>query len=196
MIRINLLPVKTSRRHEAVKGELVIAGVALGAVLLLLLGFQVLLSRQVSQVEARNAILQQEISGFEDLIVEVKRMEELKADLERKLGVIKQLKANKTGPVHMLDQLSEATPEKLQLVSLDEKKGKIQLTGIAVNNEVISQFMSNLERSEYFTDVFLNEIDQSEKDGVKLKDFSIRARMVVPGSAAAEAAAETLSDEG
>ena len=80
--------------------------------LLLLLGFQVLLSRQVSQVEARNAILQQEIS-FEEFIVEVKRMEELKADLERKLGVIKQLKANKTGPVHMLDQLSEATPEKL-----------------------------------------------------------------------------------
>ena len=65
-----------------------------------------------------------------------------------------------------------------------------------MNNEVISQFMSNLERSEYFTDVFLNEIDQSEKDGVKLKDFSIRARMVVPGSAAADAAAETPSDEG
>jgi type IV pilus assembly protein PilN len=122
-------------------------------------------------------------------------MEELKADLERKLGVIKQLKANKTGPVHMLDQLSEATPEKLQLISLDEKQGKIQLTGVAVNNEVISQFMSNLERSEYFTDVFLNEIDQSEKDGVKLKDFSIRSRLVVPGTEVPEDAAPA-SEEG
>lgn len=196
MIRINLLPVKTSRRQEAVKSELMLAGIALGAVLLLIFGFQLLLNRQVNQVAARNATLKQEISGYQDLIVEVKAMEELKAELERKLTVIKRLKANKTGPVHMLDQLSEATPEKLQLVSLDEEKGRIELTGVAVSNEVISQFLSNLERSEYFTDVFLNEIDQSERDGVKLKDFSITARLVVPGTAEAPDDADATPDAG
>jgi Tfp pilus assembly protein PilN len=78
----------------------------------------------------------------------------------------------------MLDQLSQATPEKLQLLSLNEKGGKVEFTGVAVSNEVISQFLSNLEKSPRFTDVFLNEIDQVEEDGIKLKNFSVSARLV------------------
>ena len=101
-----------------------------------------------------------------------------------------QLKASKSGPVHMLDELSMATPEKLQLQQIDEQSRRLQLTGVAVSNEVISQFLTNLEQSEYFDDVFLNAIDQVDEDGVKLKNFSISARLVVPGTdAAAEAPA-------
>lgn len=184
MIRINLLPIKTSRRQEAVKGELVMAGVAAGAVLVVLLGLQFVLTSRVGTIEAENAVLNTELKQLEASVKDVENLEQMKADVMKKLGVIKRLKANKSGPVHMLDQLSQATPEKLQLQSLDERDGRIELTGIAVSNEVISQFLSNLERSEYFTDVFLNEIDQSDKDGVKLKDFSITARLVVPGAEA------------
>lgn len=184
MIRINLLPIKTSRRQEAVKGELVMAGVAAGAVLVVLLGLQFALTSRVGTIEAENAVLNTELKQLEASVKDVENLEQMKADVMKKLGVIKRLKANKSGPVHMLDQLSQATPEKLQLQSLDERDGRIELTGIAVSNEVISQFLSNLERSEYFTDVFLNEIDQSDKDGVKLKDFSITARLVVPGAEA------------
>ncbi len=190
MIRINLLPIKTSRRQEAVKNELMLAGAGAGGVLLLLLGFQVMLQARVNDVKAENALLEQDIRQVQNIVEEVKQMETMKVELQKKLSVIKQLKANKTGPVHMLDQLSQATPEKLQLMSLDEKGGRIELTGIAVSNEIISQFLSNLEKSEYFTDVFLNEIDQSEKDGVKLKDFSITARLVVPGSTPGDAGNE------
>ena len=188
MIRINLLPIKTSRRQEAVKGELMLAGAAAGGVLLLLVGFQVMLQASVNDVQAENTLLQQEIDQVKNIVEEVKQMEQMKVELQKKLSVIKQLKANKTGPVHMLDQLGLATPEKLQLISLDEKGGRIEITGNSVSNEIISQFLSNLEKSEYFTDVFLNEIDQSEKDGVKLKDFSITARLVVPGSSNTPAA--------
>ena len=184
MIRINLLPIKTSRRQEAVKGELVMAGVAAGAVLVVLLGLQFVLTSRVGTIEAENAVLNTELKQLEASVKDVENLEQMKADVMKKLGVINRLKANKSGPVHMLDQLSQATPEKLQLQSLDERDGRIELTGIAVSNEVISQFLSNLERSEYFTDVFLNEIDQSDKDGVKLKDFSITARLVVPGAEA------------
>jgi Tfp pilus assembly protein PilN len=100
----------------------------------------------------------------------------------RKLQVIKQLKANKSGPVRMLDELAMSTPDKLQLVSLEESAGRLKITGISVSNEVISQFLSNLEQSEYFTDVYLNAIDQTEQEGVRLKSFSITARLVVPGT--------------
>ena len=83
----------------------------------------------------------------------------------------------------MLDELAMATPDKLQLTTIEEKSRRLKLAGISVSNEVISQFLSNLEKSEYFTDVYLNAIDQTDKEGVKLKSFSITARLVVPGTA-------------
>jgi hypothetical protein len=41
--------------------------------------------------------------------------------------------------------------------------------------------LGNLEESDYFSDVYLNAIDQTESMGVKLKEFSISAKLTVPG---------------
>jgi type IV pilus assembly protein PilN len=185
MIRINLLPVKISRRQEAVRSELMLAGVAVGVLVAVMAAAFISVQSRVNTVRAENADLQEEIRRVEEIAKDVQKAEELKAELQRKLGVIKQLKASKSGPVHMMDELSLATPEKLQLQQLDERSQRLQLTGVAVSNEVISQFLTNLEQSEYFDDVFLNAIDQVDEEGVKLKNFSISARLVVPGTESA-----------
>lgn len=185
MIRINLLPVKISRRQEAVRSELMLAGVATGVLVAIMAAAFISVQSRVNTVRAENAALQEEIRRVEEIAKEVQQSEELKAELQRKLGVIKKLKASKSGPVHMMDELSLATPEKLQLQQLDEQGKRLQLSGVAVSNEVISQFLTNLEQSEYFDDVFLNAIDQVDEEGVKLKNFSISARLVVPGTEAA-----------
>ena len=52
--------------------------------------------------------------------------------------------------------------------------------GLAVSNEIIAQFLSNLERSPWFTNVELDGIDQVDEDGYKLKRFVVTARVVVP----------------
>jgi type IV pilus assembly protein PilN len=182
LIRINLVPQKRNRRQEAVRGELTFVGIgALGLVVLLGLVHGVAMAR-VNSIATENATLEREINQMKEVVKEVDAAETLKADLMRKLQVIKQLKANKSGPVRMLDELAMSTPDKLQLVSLEESAGRLKITGISVSNEVISQFLSNLEQSEYFTDVYLNAIDQTEQEGVRLKSFSITARLVVPGT--------------
>ncbi len=200
MIRINLLPVKISKRQEAVRNELVVAAGALAVIILVLVGVQVAMSAKVNGVDAENASLKREIQHKQQILDEVEAMEKLREELEKKLAVIGQLERNKTGPVMMLDQLSQATPEKLQLQRLDEKNGRVQLTGVAVSNEVISQFLSNLEKSPRFTDVYLNAIDQVEVAGVKLKDFSITAKLVqqkrAPTSAEEAAGAAPTPDGG
>ena len=69
---------------------------------------------------------------------------------------------------------------------------------MAVTNEVISDFLGNLEKSDYFSEVYLNAIDQTESGGVKLKEFSISAKLVVPGLAeleAEEAAAKAKAEK-
>ena len=181
MIRINLLPVKKSRRQEIVQRELLIAGIGLGLLVLLLASLFLYRSAEINNARAGNEDLKRKIEEMKAIVAQVDEAEKFKADLQKKLTVIKELKANKAGPVRMLDELAQAVPDKLQLTALDEEGGLIKLTGTAVSNEVISQFLSSLEQSEYFGDVFLNAIDQTVKDGVKLKSFSVTMQLIIPG---------------
>jgi type IV pilus assembly protein PilN len=181
MIRINLLPVKISKRQEAVRRELIALAVGATIILVGLGGAQAALSSDVSALKQQNRVMSQEIEQKKAFVLEVDETEKLEAETTKKLNVIKRLKAKKVGPVHMLDQLSQACPEKLQITELKERDNRVLLTGVAVGNEVISQFLSNLEKSEYFADVYLNAIDQVDVNEVKLKEFSISSRLVVTG---------------
>lgn len=182
MIKVNLLPIRKSKRAEALRTELTLAG--LGLLLLVLLAALITGWTQLSigEAQAENARLKNKIEEMKAVVARVEEIENLKADLQRKLQVIKELKANKSGPVRLLDELAQATPEKLQLTSLEEKEGLIKLAGVSVSNEVISQFLSNLESSAYLREVYLNAIEQKEVSGIKLKSFSVTMRLIVPGT--------------
>jgi type IV pilus assembly protein PilN len=181
MIRINLLPIRHSRRQDQVRNEVVLAGFGLGIMALGMGIMYILVANQVSAATDTNDALKQQINKTKEIVAEVDEQERLEKDLRTKLAVIMGLKANRMGPVHMLDELSQATPEKLQIKGVEENNRKVGITGVAVTNEVISQFLSNLEESEYFREVYLNAIDQTEVGGIKLKEFSITAKLVVPG---------------
>ncbi len=193
MIRINLLPVRTTKRQEAVRGQLLMAGTGAIALAVVLVLFHMVMITRVATAESDVRELKTEVDRMKTIAAQAEQAEKLKDDLQRKLDVIKRLKANRTGPVRMLDELADATPEKLTIKSLDENKRRLRISGISVSNEVISQFLSNLEQSEYFEDVYLNSIEQSDKDNVSIKVFSVTARLVVPGT---EVKSEEAAPEG
>jgi len=188
MIRINLLPVRASRRQEVVKTELMVAGLVIAAVVVVLGGLQIVLMAQASSLTSENIELDAELKKKEAIRLEVEEMEKVRNDLEQKLAVIQQLNTNRIGPVMLLSDLSDATPEKLQITSIVEKQRQLTFTGVAVTHEVISQFMINLEKSKHFTDVGLNGVEQVDDGGVKLKEFEITARMVTETVAAPDKA--------
>lgn len=183
MIRINLLPIRTTKRQEAVRGQILLAGVGAGVLVGLLIFVHGVMVARVASAESDVRELQTQVDQMKAIAAQAEQAEKLKGELEKKLDVIKRLKANRSGPVQLLDELADATPEKLSLTTVDEEEGKIKLAGMAVSNEVISQFLSNLEQSSFFDDVYLNSIEQANKDGVQVKVFSITARFVVPGLA-------------
>jgi Tfp pilus assembly protein PilN len=86
----------------------------------------------------------------------------------------------------MLDELATSIPEKLWLESLDEVDGRLTLAGVSINNEVIATFMTRLEESKYFGEVYLVSIERdsaaarSSKEDLKLKKFTITAQLRVP----------------
>ncbi|RME26412.1 MAG: hypothetical protein D6798_06740 [Deltaproteobacteria bacterium] len=195
MIRINLLPVRTTKRQEAVRSQLLMAGTGAIALVVVLVLFHMVMITRVATAESDVRELKAEVERMKTVAAQAEQEQKLKEDLQRKLDVIKRLNANRTGPVRMLDELADATPEKLTLTSLDEDKGRLRISGYAVSNEVISQFLSNLEQSDYFEDVYLNSIEQQDKDNVSVKVFSVTARLVVPGTEVEADAAEAGADQ-
>ncbi len=183
MIRINLLPVRTSRRLEAVKQELILGGIGVGLLAILCGVVFMFQSAQANELRRANARLQEDLDNLRLIVARVDEVEKINDELRRKLSVIGNLQASKTGPVHMLDELSAATPEKLYVTDLDEQAGRLRLSGNAASNEVISQFLINLEKTNWFEDVYLISIDQLQVNEYDLKNFEVSARVVVPSIA-------------
>jgi type IV pilus assembly protein PilN len=183
MIRINLLPVRQTRKLEAARLELSLA-VAGGLLVTVLAGATwALFTWQLSATQDENAALQAEIDRLAADVAKVDEMEKFKAELERKLAVIQSLRDKKAGPVHMLDEIAVATPEKLFITSVKEKAGELELSGVSVSNDVISQFLRALDDSPYLEKVYLVDIEAMppEKNiSITLKKFKLTAKLVTP----------------
>ncbi|MEC8379749.1 MAG: type IV pilus assembly protein PilM [Myxococcota bacterium] len=187
---INLLPKRHTRRQEAMRKEINKAGAGLLLVSFLLGFVHFYYMSNESDVATANNHLQGQISQNQRDVDRVEALEKEKAALREKLEAIDRLKLEKVGPVHMLDDLSSACPEKLQVLELSENQGVIKLEGISATNQQISKFLSNLDDSDYFADVNLNSIEADDKNGVQVKAFSITARFVVNPEAEAMAQEE------
>jgi type IV pilus assembly protein PilN len=192
MVRINLLPVRVSRKKQAGKQQLVLFGV------LLALGFVVNFmwaSARTSELSRREAQLKRtkdEIAQLDRIIGEVKNIKTQQQQLREKLDVLAQLKEGRTGPVRMLDELATLTPKRLWFTKLEEKGGVAKLTGIAASIDDVSELMAALKGSKHFKGVELEKTASKAdaKSGIRLVDFSMAASVVyAPKSAAASAAA-------
>jgi len=138
--------------------------------------------KNIAEVTTKIASTEEELQKTKAKIGEVSKFKEAKKILENKLGVIESLKKGKVGPVKMLDELSRVTPEKLWLVSFKELGGGINIDGMAISEEVIAQFMTELEKSSNFKDIELVVTEQSEQVGLKLKRFSLTGKLEAEGA--------------
>lgn len=188
MIRINLLPVRQTRKLEALRREMALAGVLAAAVVGGCLFVWAGLEIRLTSVKRENEKLDAEIAKLAEDVKRVDEMEKYKAELQRKLEVIDSLRAKKSGPAHMLEELALAAPEKLQLMRVVETGGAVTIEGAAVSNEIISQFLRALEASDYFEAVYLQNIEASSgkaaqkqsSASVVVKEFALTARLVNP----------------
>ncbi|MBN1336336.1 MAG: PilN domain-containing protein [Deltaproteobacteria bacterium] len=180
MIRVNLLPVRTSRRLEAVHREVRLALVGAAILVLACVAVFIWQTATANDLHAENARLQKDLETLKIAVARVDEVEKMNAELRRKLDVIAELQANKVGPVHLLDELVSATPEKLSITSLKQDAVRVALLGDAASNEVISQFLVNLEKSAWLDEVYLVSIDQDRQGAYTHKTFQISARLVIP----------------
>jgi type IV pilus assembly protein PilN len=170
MIKINLVgerkrPVTPSPAagaggfESASLGNWLLIGLILLGVLVTL-GHMWFLNGKIEDKEAEVAEAQREVDELEPYIREVEEFKAKKAELERKVEVINQLKANQHGPVRVMDNVSRALPELLWLNKMEVAPTTITLTGEAFNTNAVANLIENLDRVPEFQEPILRDTQQ------------------------------------
>jgi type IV pilus assembly protein PilN len=184
MIRINLLPVRVSKKKVAGRQQLLL--LALVVVLGIILNWLWSSSRgsELAGKEAKLKRTRDDIAQLDRIIGEVKNIKTQQAALKEKLDVLEKLKAGRSGPVRLLDQLAQVVPKRLELKKMDEKAGAVTFEGSAGTIDDVSAFMSALKATPYFTRVELKKTTAVTKAGFRVVDFTVVANAnYTPGAA-------------
>jgi type IV pilus assembly protein PilN len=142
------------------------------------------LSTKLSGLKDDENRLKQELASYQKELQEIKDLEGKIKEINNKLSIIKDLEKGKTGPVHLLSDISDAVPkDKLWLTSLKESKGTLSLSGTAMDNETVSLFMKNLKNTEQITaDPVLKNTTRKELPQFRLtvSDFDLECKIFTP----------------
>jgi type IV pilus assembly protein PilN len=175
MVRINLLPVRVSKKKEAGKQQLALLALILLGGIGLNVSYNMSGYAALERVEKDVGRARAKVAELDKIIGEVNKIGQQQEELKKKLDVLTKLKEGRTGPVHMLDELATVTPKKLWFRKMEEKAGKITFTGTASTIDDVSQFIRALKDSKYFTDVELKKTEGKVTGPFRVVEFVVNA---------------------
>lgn len=189
MIRINLLkperkeirettvaptPEFKERRRQSITGVVV---------LLALVAIVVLFFYQRDALTKENNLLrdvQAEKKSLQDVVVKLDELEKQRNLFKRKIRVITQLQFRQENAVIIMDELSKHLPNWVWLTELGFSAQEVRVKGRAVSNNLIADYIFNLEESPYFRNVNLISSTQRRVRNNQYLEFSLTAIFVGP----------------
>lgn len=180
MIRINLLPVREARRKAGVRQQMMVLAAALIGAVVVSAGVHSWMLSSISAANGRVAALDRQLEQYKPQQQQVDQFKKKKAEIEQKLAVIADLERRRSGPVHIMDELSSHIPERVWLTNLTADGGKIALVGMSLDNELVALFLTALNDSPYFANVELESTELKLVESLKLNTFQIQAALESP----------------
>jgi len=199
MIRINLLAVErgaAASKKKARAGVTPAQRVTIGAALILLATVVTIgwwfWSLHSESVRLDDDIQKAEIQAqqLRSVLAQVQKFETRKATLQQRVTLIEQLRRGQNVPVHLLDEISKAVPERTWLVAMGQRDKDFTIDGRTTTLSGLSDFVANLEKSSWFkkpVEILDSQVDQSANGD--LVRFTIRATSDNPEAPAAPAPA-------
>src|SRR5690606_10271297 len=131
----------------------------------------------LSELENQVAIKESQLTKLKDKTKKVESMEQNQKLLIEKLEIIAKLKTRKQGPVRILDDLTKAIPEKAWLTAVTQKNDFIEVSGVAVDGQTVSDFIARLRESKFIDDADAVKTQMVMRDDVKLQSFTFPAQL-------------------
>lgn len=192
MILINLLPHREARRQERKRAFYSALGLAaLVGVGLVILWYGIL-QQMTSSQQARNKYLSDEIAKLDDQIKDIATLRSEIDALKARQQAVEDLQTDRNVPVYLLDELVKQTPEGVVLTSIRQAGETVNITGLSLTNERVSELLRNtaynsawLERPELVE--IKSSTAQLGRDQRKLFEFTMRVSIKRPQSPATAA---------
>jgi len=178
MIKINLLLARKEKKRGGMKKDFIVLIISIVLLLAAFIFIQMGLNKKIEDTTAQNAKKRDEIAKYKSLTTEVEKKKEEQRMLQNRLDIINSLRRDKARAAKILDELSIDKPEKLQLESLKKDGAKLGIEGIALDDETIANFMTNLRKSKLFKNVDLVVREQIEQNKIKMKKFVLSCEII------------------
>lgn len=182
MIKINLLPYRDIQKKEKVWfqiflmiGTVVFAFIIVGVVHWRVVAYE-------SDLTSMREEINREIVELDKKIGQIDQIKNQKSEIERKLSVIDMLNFKRVYAAEFLFKTADAVPDKVWLLSIEERDKDVVFTGESELATHVSSFMERLNSSELFQKVTLVSLEQVVKADHKIIKFILNAAKVERGA--------------
>jgi len=176
MIKINLYPYKKTKRGLSIELELGIYVFILLFITILLYFLNMRLNNHINQltnIKAQKQNINKLLNKQVKIVNNYKR--QLK-ELNYKIKIIKQIRKSQNMPVIYLNELvTNFIKDKLWFTRLKlSSKKNIDLSGVALDNQILAHYIKNLRLSKYTKEVYLKQAEKRKIMGYNLVTFSFK----------------------
>lgn len=177
MIRINLLPFRSDRKKENIRRQVSIFLLSLAFMLIILFYYNFSLNSKIDNLNAKIKDTKSELEKYEKINKEIAEIKKKLDNLKKKMAVMDTLEAGRFAPIRLMDAMTQVVvPKRMWFTSLQSKDQRVDISGVALDNTTVADFMVRLENSGLFKEVDLKTLkrSQSTKGATsKFKTFSI-----------------------
>jgi type IV pilus assembly protein PilN len=182
MPRINLLPWREEERKKRQRDF----GVALAggtvAAIVVVLGTMFVYSNMISNQEARNERLSDEIAQLEKSIQEIDGLERQKERMLARMEIIEQLQKSRPEIVHLFDEMARQLPEGVYLTGMTQTGSEVEVRGVAQSSTRVSALMRQVDSSEWMTDPQVERVETTSAGSSRQAFFVVNMKQETPGS--------------
>lgn len=177
MIRINLLPYRAARKKENIRYQVNVFVMSVVFVGLLIFWGNSYLGGQIDDLNREITSTREQVAKYKKINQEIDEIKKNLAVLEKKIQVIESLERDRKAPVQNLDAIYQIVVEKrMWYTKIEEHGNGFQISGIAVDNQTVADYMTKIETSKRFQSVRLASIKQKTLKAGKelsLKEFDV-----------------------
>jgi len=194
MLRINLLPVKEIKQRAAAKNQLAIFGFIFAGLLAVLVLAVLVLNGQISSLKTEVADLEQKKTALAKILQQIEELKKKKEEVDKQTALIENLEKSSALTAHLLNEVANLTPnERLWLTSLNQTGASMNISGIALDNQTVAEYLDKLKESKYISNVTLANSSLSVYAGRNLKSFTLSCAVAMPEPEKKEEGAEAAA---
>jgi type IV pilus assembly protein PilN len=179
MIRINLLPFRAARKKENIRRQVSIFILFFVFTALALYYYNSVLNNQIKNLTSNFETVKKNLQAKRK---DAREVDTIKKDLELlkiKMEGIRLVKQKRREPVQLLEYMTQMViPKRMWFTSFTANDETVGITGVAMDQKTVADFMTRLEEITMFSAVNLSMLRQERFEGLDLKRFEVRCDKV------------------